>query len=73
MRGVESDYQPNRGAGRRRGARGTILALALVVGAALLLFRQRGPGVFDTLWAEDGAIFLQGVLEDSSPRGWLRS
>ncbi|HME70263.1 MAG TPA: hypothetical protein VKM54_10405, partial [Myxococcota bacterium] len=51
--------------------RGGGLAL-LGLGAALLLLRQRGPGPFDTVWAEDGTIFLQGAWADPSPRGWLR-
>ena len=41
-----------------------IVAACLVVGTALSLLRTRGAGALDTLWAEDGAIFLQDALRD---------
>lgn len=46
---------------------------SILVGAVLVLLRQRGPGALDTLWAEDGEIFLQQAIEDPSPWGWLRA
>lgn len=39
----------------------------------LSLTRQSGVGALDTLWAEDGTIFLQQALEDASPRTWIES
>lgn len=66
----------NRRATEVAGARGVgrgLLPLAVVLGAGLVLLRQRGPGALDTLWAEDGEIFLQDALVDASPWGWLRS
>jgi hypothetical protein len=51
----------------RRGAGLGLVALC----AALSVSRQRGPGALDTLWAEDGTIFLQTALADASPRAWL--
>jgi hypothetical protein len=47
------------------------LIAGLVAGAALSLFRQRGAGALDTLWAEDGTIFLEAALRDPSPAAWL--
>jgi hypothetical protein len=52
-----------------RGALG--LGLAGSLGVALSLLRQRGAGALDTLWAEDGSIFLQDALRDPSPVAWL--
>jgi hypothetical protein len=45
----------------------------VALGCALSLARQRGPGALDTVWAEDGSIFLQAALADASPQGWLDS
>lgn len=40
-------------------ARTSALAVgAVVAGAGAALARQRGPGALDTVWAEDGAVFL---------------
>lgn len=54
---------------RRRVATGIVL---VIVGAAISLLRQRAPGALETLWAEDGSIFLQDALADSHPRVWLK-
>jgi hypothetical protein len=53
--------------GARRGANVGFVVLC----AALSVARQRGPGALDTLWAEDGSVFLQTALMDASPRVWL--
>jgi hypothetical protein len=45
----------------------------IFLGTAVSLIRQRGPGALDTLWAEDGSVFLQGALDDNHPRVWLQS
>ena len=39
------------------------LLAALTAGTALALARQAGRGPLDTLWAEDGTIFLQDALD----------
>jgi hypothetical protein len=49
-----------------------VAASALILGAGVSLLRQRGPGALDTLWAEDGEVFLQEAWVDPSPAGWLR-
>jgi hypothetical protein len=50
---------------RAVGARGVLLGVAIVVvGAAVSLLRQPGAGPFDTIWAEDGSIFLTEVVSD---------
>lgn len=36
---------------------------AVIVCAALGLLRQRGAGALDTIWAEDGTIFLGGAVD----------
>ena len=36
---------------------------AVVAGAVLLLARQQGPGALDTVWAEDGTVFLAQARE----------
>lgn len=47
-------------------ARGALLALvAVVVGAVASLLRQPGVPAVDTLWGEDGTIFLQQALSTS--------
>ena len=51
--------------------RGVAAVAAVAVCAAVSLSRQRGPGALDTIWAEDGTIFLQTVLTDASPHRWL--
>jgi hypothetical protein len=40
------------------------IVLATAGGAALQLLRQRGVPVWDSLWAEDGRIFLTGAVHD---------
>ncbi|MFP5375279.1 MAG: hypothetical protein ACLGIO_00660 [Acidimicrobiia bacterium] len=43
-------------------ARTSALAVgAVVAGAGTALARQQGPGALDTVWAEDGAVFLAQV------------
>jgi hypothetical protein len=49
-------------AGSRGGA--ALAVLAVVAGVAVGLFRQPGAGALDTVWAEDGSIFLTEVVED---------
>ncbi|MGH2685828.1 MAG: hypothetical protein ACRDJP_10230 [Actinomycetota bacterium] len=39
----------------------------MVVGTALQLVRQSGVPAVDTMWAEDGNIFLTGALSESFP------
>lgn len=46
---------------------------AVALGAVLLLLRQRGAGALDTVWAEDGAIFLQQALSQPGIGAWLQS
>jgi hypothetical protein len=36
----------------------------VVIGAAVSLLRQPGAGALDTIWAEDGSIFLSQVVSD---------
>jgi hypothetical protein len=50
---------------RAVGARGALLAVgAVVLGAAAGLLRQPGAGALDTIWAEDGSIFLSEAVSD---------
>lgn len=54
----------------RRGTRTPVKA-ALVVGALVLgsvasILRQPGPGAMDTIWAEDGEIFLTQAVQDGA-------
>lgn len=50
---------------RAAGAPGVLLGAAIVVvGALVSLLRQPGVGPFDTVWAEDGSIFLTEVVRD---------
>jgi len=39
-----------------------LAALAVVAGAAVSLLRQPGAGALDTVWAEDGQVFLAGAV-----------
>jgi len=49
------------------GARGAALASAFVLGAAALsLARQAGAGALDTVYAEDGTVFLAGAYREST-------
>lgn len=59
--------------GRALWARAGVGAGVVALCAAVSLARQRGAGALDTLWAEDGSIFLQTALADASPRAWLES
>lgn len=36
----------------------------VLVAVALQLLRQRGAPIYDTIWAEDGALFLEDALRD---------
>lgn len=49
------------------------LAILVFLGAALSLSRQPGAGALDTLWAEDGSVFLQQALDNPSPSAWFAS
>jgi len=51
---------------RRR--RWLLAAGAVAVGSAASLARQPGTGALDTVWAEDGQIFLAGAVGRSLPR-----
>jgi hypothetical protein len=71
-----SDYQPSTTAiasepaapapQQRRPALTLVLlgAVWLVLGTLLQLARQRGVPASDTIWAEDGSVFLAGALSD---------
>lgn len=49
------------------GARRALIGAAAVVGAAALsLFRQAGAGALDTVYAEDGTVFLAGAYSRST-------
>lgn len=50
----------------------TAVAIALVAGTAVSLLRQAGAPSFDTLWAEDGGIFLQGAYKRAAPDALTR-
>jgi hypothetical protein len=39
-----------------------VAALAVLVGAAVSLLRQPGYGALNTIWAEDGKVFLTGAV-----------
>jgi hypothetical protein len=47
--------------------------LAVAAGAAVVLARQGGAGALDTLWAEDGAIFLQQAIDLGFLEGLTRT
>jgi hypothetical protein len=48
-----------------RGAVSVGIGLVVLAGAAILhLARQRGVPSWDSLWAEDGSVFLSGALRD---------
>jgi hypothetical protein len=47
-------------------------ALAVLVGAAVSLLRQPGAGALDTVWAEDGGIFLTDAV-GSGPSALTKS
>jgi hypothetical protein len=50
--------------GRGFTARGAALAvLATALGTVLLLWRQPGAGALDTIWAEDGSVFLSQATQ----------
>jgi hypothetical protein len=59
----EPTGQPARLTGRRVG----LALLAVAGGAALSLVRQPGAGALDTVWAEDGKIFLAGAVNRGAP------
>lgn len=47
---------------------GVLLAVAAILaGTAISLARQPGIGPFDTIWAEDGQIFLADAVNDAPP------
>jgi hypothetical protein len=61
------------GPGGRRRWRGWLLALAvLVAGTVAGLLRQPGAGALDTVWAEDGSVFLGGAEDGSFPAALVR-
>jgi hypothetical protein len=56
------------------GSTGRTIVLAITVllgGVGVSLLRQRGAGALDTLWAEDGTIFLQAALRHPGPATWV--
>ena len=54
----------------RRGTRTPVKVAAvvgaLVLGTAASILRQAGPGALDTIWAEDGEIFLSQAVRDGA-------
>lgn len=54
---------PAAGAGRSRRSTGLLAGLAMLVGAAVSVARQPGPGALDTVWAEDGQVFLAEAVD----------
>lgn len=44
--------------------------IATLAGAVVVTLRQQGTSVLDSMWAEDGSVFLQGALEQD-PGGTL--
>ncbi len=54
----------------RRGTRTPVKVAAvvgaLVLGTAASILRQAGPGALDTIWAEDGEIFLAQAVHDGA-------
>jgi hypothetical protein len=58
-------YAPAAGSGRGRGET-ALLLVAFLVGAVVLQLLRIGPSAgLDSLWAEDGQIYLQGALDGS--------
>jgi hypothetical protein len=53
---------PPAAAGVGRGEQAVLFAAVLVLGTVLLLLRPGFSASLDSLWAEDGMIFLQGAL-----------
>lgn len=49
---------------RRTLYRGVLVLLALAAASALHLLRQRGHGAWESLWAEDGSVFLTDAHRD---------
>ena len=50
-----------------------VAAAAVAVGTAAGLGRNRGPGVLNTIWAEDGSILLTDALNESTWTALTRS
>jgi hypothetical protein len=55
---------PPVGAGARRGEQTVLFAAVLVLGTVLQLLRPGFSASLNSLWAEDGPIFLQGALSE---------
>lgn len=49
---------------------GLVATLAVVVGTGVSLVRQSGPGALDTVWDEDGRIFLADAANRSLPNAF---
>lgn len=49
---------------RKRGIPGLLLVALVPVGTVVQLLRQDGIPAYDTVWAEDGGLFLAGALSD---------
>ena len=49
---------------------GSVLGL-LIVGTALLLARQSGTPALDSMWAEDGALFLESAVRGNIPASFM--
>ncbi|GAA2598702.1 hypothetical protein GCM10010399_31660 [Dactylosporangium fulvum] len=58
----EATGTPPRGRGRSI----ALTTAAVVVGTAASLLRQPGPGALNTIWAEDGEIFLTQAVRDGA-------
>jgi hypothetical protein len=52
---------------------GLLAVAAILAGAVVSLARQPGIGALDTVWAEDGQIFLTGAVNDSLPEALATS
>jgi hypothetical protein len=60
---------------RVRTALRDVLLLGGAAGYVVLLLLSRQSGQFDvtnTIWAEDGRIFISDAYDDASPAGWFR-
>jgi hypothetical protein len=51
----------------------TVAVLAVVAAVAVGLLRQPGPGALDTVWAEDGSIFLGEAAREGAWPAFLTS
>jgi hypothetical protein len=64
---------PAHPAGRFRPRHALLAAGAVLAGAAVSLLRQPGTGALDTVWAEDGEIFLADAVNEPLPEALASS